>query len=136
MVADSLLVQQMNNASVAWLLANSAEEAEAKSLVQRLVNGLTGHLLAAIAENAPSFAQLQKFFRLGNSLLPTSTSTVTAGDKIDLYRELYRASLIQSYSEPLFAESFSLKDVYVSPKGQPLEKNGSGKRQPLLKRSI
>ncbi|MUH01453.1 hypothetical protein F7734_57985, partial [Scytonema sp. UIC 10036] len=123
-VADSLLVQQMNNASVAWFLANSAEEGEAKSLVQRLVNGLAGHLLAAIAENAPPFAQLQKFFRLGSSLLPNSTSTVSAtGDKIDLYRELYRASLIQSYSEPLFIESFALKDIYVPPKGVPVEKN-------------
>ncbi|KYC39734.1 hypothetical protein WA1_30880 [Scytonema hofmannii PCC 7110] len=125
-VADSLLVQQMNNASVAWLLANSAEEAEAKLIVQRLVNGLAGHLLAAIAENAPPFAQLQKFFRLGSSLLPNSTpSASAAGDKIDLYRELYRASLIQSYSEPLFVESFALKDIYVSPKGLPVEKNDS-----------
>ncbi|GAA6623644.1 pentapeptide repeat-containing protein [Scytonema sp. NUACC26] len=122
-VADSLLVQQMNNASVAWLLANSAEEAEAKASVQRLVNGLAGHLLAAIAENAPAFAQLQKFFRLGNSLLPNYTSNASAaGDKIDLYRELYRASLIQSYSEPIFIESFALKDIYVFSKGLPTEK--------------
>ncbi|GAB1538921.1 hypothetical protein NUACC21_15860 [Scytonema sp. NUACC21] len=135
-VADSLLVQQMNNAVVAWLIANSAEEVEAKLIVQRLVNGLPGHLLAVIAENAPAFAQLQKFFRLGNSLTPNSgsltptvepvesiTPTASAtGDRIDLYRELYRASLIQSYSEPLLIESFSLKDIYVPLKGTPIEK--------------
>jgi hypothetical protein len=127
MVADSLLVQQMNNAFVAWLLANSATEAEAKAIAQRLVNGLAGHVLATIAENAPAFAQLQKFFRLGNSLLPYSTSNASAaGDKIDLYRELYRASLIQSYSEPLFIESFALKDIYVFSKGV-LTENGSQK---------
>lgn len=137
LVADSLLVQQMSNAAVAWIIANSGEEAQAKLIIQRLVNSLSGHLLAVIAENAPPFAQLQKFFRLGNSLasiagaVASNTLEVvegatptgsTAGDTIDLYREVYRASLIQSLSQPLFIESFSLKDIYVPPKGLPLEK--------------
>ncbi len=37
LVADSLLVQQINNAAIAWLVANGAEEPEATLLTQRLL---------------------------------------------------------------------------------------------------
>ncbi len=106
MVADSLLVQQMNHATVAWLVANGAEETQGKLIVQRLVDGLPGHLLRVIADNAAPLAQLQKFVRLG-------TSFPGGDDKIDLYREHYRASLLENLSQPLFMEFFSLKDIYV-----------------------
>ncbi|MDJ0736473.1 MAG: pentapeptide repeat-containing protein [Nostocaceae cyanobacterium] len=115
-VADSLLVQQMNNATVAWLVANGAEETQGQLIVQRLVDGLPGHLLTVIADNAAPLAQLQKFVRLGTSFLG-------GDDKIDLYREHYRASLLQSLSQPLFMEFFTLKDIYVSPQGLPRAKN-------------
>ncbi|MBH8552524.1 pentapeptide repeat-containing protein [Nostocaceae cyanobacterium CENA357] len=130
LVADSFLVQQMNNAAVAWFVANGAEELEAKLLTHRLTHALPGHLLRVIAQNAPPLAQLQKFFRLGTasdtqnlasgSLGISSASTV--GDKIDLHRENYRASLLQSLSTPLLIESFALKDIYVPLVGLPMEK--------------
>ena len=63
-------MQQINNAAIAWLVANGAEEPEAKLLTQRLVNSLPGHLLIVVSENAAPLAQLQKFFRLGISLSP------------------------------------------------------------------
>ena len=90
-VADSLLVQQMNNANVAWLVANGAEEPEAKLITTRMCHALAGHLLAVIAENAAPFAQLQKFVHLGNFVNNTRSSEAGWGvsDKIDLYREHY-----------------------------------------------
>jgi hypothetical protein len=144
-VADSLLVQQMNSAAVAWLIANGAEEPQAKLIIQRLMNALAGHLLAVIAENALAFAQLQKFFRIGTSLpvsagLASDTPEVVGGltpnastsdNKIDLYRELYRASLLESHSEPLLTEFFSLKDIYVPLKGLPVEENDSQQNQKI-----
>ncbi|MEB3181770.1 MAG: pentapeptide repeat-containing protein [Nostocaceae cyanobacterium] len=124
-VTDSFLVQQINNACVAWLVANGAEEAQAKHLVQRLGHALEGHLLMVVADNAPQLAQLQKFVNLGNSLPsglvnhdtltpePAEVQKPTITDKCDLYRENYRASLITSLSEPLFYEFFSLRDIYI-----------------------
>jgi hypothetical protein len=127
LVADSLLVQQMNSATIAWFVTNGADELEAKLLAQRILYSLYGHLLIVIAENAPPLAQLQKFVRL-STLLPatgkngnyTRDSGVSGAsinyinnDQIDLYREHYRASLIQSLSKPLLMESFTLKDIYV-----------------------
>ncbi|MCX7595210.1 MAG: pentapeptide repeat-containing protein [Fischerella sp.] len=139
LVADSLLVQQMNNATVAWFIANGVEEAEAKLITQRLENSLSGHLLAVIAENAPPLAQLQKFVGLGNSLLFSSADIdrelqtpavdFRVGDKIDLYRERYRASLLQKQSEPLLMESFSFKDIYVPPQGLPVNESNSQSEQ-------
>ncbi|MBH8561460.1 pentapeptide repeat-containing protein [Nostoc sp. CENA67] len=133
LMADSLLVQQMNNASVAWFIVNGAEELEAKLLTQRLSHALGGHLLTVIAQNAPPLAQLQKFVRLGGAshmqnlvsgVLATSSSGLE-GDKIDLHRENYRASLVQILSTPLLMESFALKDIYVTPRGLPVEETTS-----------
>ncbi|MBW4666848.1 MAG: pentapeptide repeat-containing protein [Cyanomargarita calcarea GSE-NOS-MK-12-04C] len=127
LVADSLLVQQMNNATVAWLVANGAEEPEAKLITTRMCYALAGHLLAVIAENAAPLAQLQKFVRLGNFVNNTRSSEAGWGvsDKIDLYREHYRANLIQSLSEPLLMESFALKDIYVPLQGSPVKEDNS-----------
>ncbi|MTJ10328.1 pentapeptide repeat-containing protein [Anabaena sp. UHCC 0204] len=123
LVADSLLVQQMNGATVAWLIANGAEEPEAKLLTKRLLYSLPGDLLIVITNNAASLAQLQKFVRLGNLLPPNTINSQielsgivnfpTVADKIDLYREYYRASILQNRSIPLFMESFALKDIFV-----------------------
>ncbi|QSJ16043.1 pentapeptide repeat-containing protein [Nostoc sp. UHCC 0702] len=133
LMADSLLVQQMNNATVAWFVANGAEELEAKLLTQRLSHALPGYLLTVIAQNAPPLAQLQKFVRLGaasdmqnsvSGVLATSSSSLV-GDKIDLHRENYRASLLQSLSTPLLMESFALKDIYVNLTGLPVEESSS-----------
>ncbi|BBD61927.1 pentapeptide repeat-containing protein [Nostoc sp. HK-01] len=132
-VADSLLVQQMNNATVAWLIANGAEDLEAKLLTQRLTHSLSGYLLKVVAENAPQLAQLQKFFQLGSTrnistselgTLGTSTNS-TVGDKIDLCRENYRGILLQNLSTPLFIESFALKDIYIPLKGLVSDKSNS-----------
>lgn len=126
-VSDSFLVQQMNNLAKAWFIANGAEETEAQLLTQRLSHGLPGHLLTVIAENALPLAQLQKFVRLGNlsSLRDQATPEqsqgnpkfATAGLPSNLSREYYRARLLQSLSEPLLAELFSLQDLYVPLKG-------------------
>jgi hypothetical protein len=142
LVADSLLVQQMNNATIVWLVANGAEEPEAKLLTQRLVNSLPGYLLIVIANNAPPLAQLQKFVRLGN-FIPTyppaiggeasGVASSTVGDKIDLGREYYRASFLQNFSLPLFMESFGLKDIYVPLTGLPMEDNDSGQGENIPK---
>ncbi|MDZ8186665.1 MAG: pentapeptide repeat-containing protein [Nostoc sp. ChiSLP02] len=118
LIADSLLIQQINNAAIAWLVANGAEEAEAKLLIQRLLNSFPGHLLIVVSENAAALAQLQKFVRLG-----ISSANSTASDRIDLQRENYRASLIKNLSLPLLMESFALKDIYVAQKGLPVEEN-------------
>ncbi|MHC5935214.1 pentapeptide repeat-containing protein [Nostoc sp.] len=126
LVADSLLVQQINNAAIAWLVANGAEESEAKLLTQRLLNSLPGNLLVVVTENAAPLAQLQKFFRLGISLSHSAIAPEvgsTVGEKIDLHREHYRASLIQNLSMPLLMESFALKDIYVPQKGLPVEES-------------
>jgi Pentapeptide repeats (8 copies)/NACHT domain len=126
LVADSLLVQQINHAVIAWFVANGAEEYEAKLLTQRLVNSLPGDILVVVTENAAPLAQLQKFFRLGISLSPSLIAPEVGspvGEKIDLHREHYRASLIKNLSMPLLIESFTLKDIYVPPKGLPIEES-------------
>ncbi|WP_375506885.1 pentapeptide repeat-containing protein [uncultured Nostoc sp.] len=136
LVADSLLVQQINNAAIAWLVANGAEEPEAKLLTERLLNSLPGHLLVVVTENAAPLAQLQKFFRLGISLSPnliTPELGSIATDKIDLHREHYRASLIKNLSMPLLMESFALKDIYVAQKGLPIEENISEQDKKTVK---
>ncbi|PMB09431.1 hypothetical protein CEN49_06650 [Fischerella thermalis CCMEE 5273] len=137
LVADSLLVQQIDNAVKAWFVANGVEEAESKLITKRLQNSLFGHLLAVIAENAPPLAQLQKFVGLGNSHPVNSTDKhlqipeagLHVGDKIDLLRELYRASLMQRQSETLFMESFALKDIYVPLNGLPINDSDSQPEQ-------
>ncbi|MEH2124851.1 pentapeptide repeat-containing protein [Nostoc sp.] len=135
-VADSLLVQQINNAAIAWLVANGAEELEAKLLTQRLVNSLPGDILVVVTENAAPLAQLQKFFRLGISLSPsfiTPEVGSTVSEKIDLHREHYRASLIKNLSIPLLMESFAIKDIYVPQKGLPIEENISEQDKKAVK---
>ncbi|WP_445629914.1 pentapeptide repeat-containing protein [Nostoc sp. DSM 114167] len=135
-VADSLLVQQINNAAIAWLVANGAEEPEAKLLTQRLINSLPGDILVVVTENAAPLAQLQKFFRLGISLSPsfiTPEVGSTVSEKIDLHREHYRASLIKNLSIPLLMESFALKDIYVPQKGLPIEENISEQDKKAVK---
>lgn len=128
LVADSLLVQQMNNIAIAHFVANGAEETEAKLLTQRLSNGLPGHLIAVIADNSLPLAQLQKFVRLGNltSWRDSSAEEQHSEDleyppstlPLDLDREYYRAGLSIALSEPLFGEPFSLKDLYIPLKGR------------------
>jgi hypothetical protein len=79
-----------------------------------------------VTENAAPLAQLQKFFRLGISLSPSLIVPEVGspvGEKIDLHREHYRASLIKNLSMPLLIESFTLKDIYVPPKGLPIEES-------------
>ena len=127
-VADSFLVQQMNNLAREWFVANGAEETEAKLLTQRLSNGLAGYLLCAIAENPLPLAQLQKFVRLGNLTSWRDTATASNPDvrtdlatatlPLNLHREYYRAGLLQSLSEPLLGEPFALKDLYIPLKGK------------------
>ncbi|MEH1798813.1 MAG: pentapeptide repeat-containing protein [Nostoc sp.] len=136
LVADSLLVQQINNTAIAWLVANGAEETEAKLLIQRLINSLPGHLLVVVTENAAPLAQLQKFFHLGISLSPSLIAPEVGspvGEKIDLHREHYRASLIKNLSMPLLMESFALKDIYVPQKGLPIEENISEQDKKTVK---
>ncbi|MCW5315329.1 NACHT domain-containing protein [Nostoc sp. KVJ3] len=136
LVADSLLVQQLNSAAIAWFVANGAEEPEAKLLTQRLVNSLPGNMLVVVTENAAPLAQLQKFFRLGISLSPsliTPEVGSTVSEKIDLQREHYRASLIKNLSMPLLMESFALKDIYVPQKGLPIEESISEQDKKTIK---
>ncbi|MCA1994440.1 MAG: NACHT domain-containing protein, partial [Coleofasciculus sp. S288] len=131
LVADSFLVQQINSVAIAWFVANGAEETEARLLVQRLSNGLPGHLLSVITESPLPLAQLQKFVRLGNLSGWRDTSTqenaalqaepTTATLPLNLHQEYYRAGLLQSLSEPLLTEPFSLKDLYVPLKGKSYE---------------
>jgi hypothetical protein len=128
LVGDSLLVQQMNNLAIAWFVANGAEDTEARLLVQRLSHGLSGHLLAVVAQNPLPLAQLQKFVRLGNlsSLRESTISThpdapveaSTVSLPLNLHREYYRVQLLQSLSQPLLGEPFSLKDLYIPLKGK------------------
>lgn len=113
-LANSLLVQQMNNATEAWFVANGAEEFAAKLMTQRLTHALPGYLLKIIAHHSAPLAQLQKFFCLGIDDFST----------IDLYKENYRASLLQTLSTPLLMEYFSLKDIYVPLVGIPQAPSG------------
>lgn len=124
LVEESLLVQQMNNATNAWLSANGTEEMEAKLITQRLTNSLQGYLLAVVTENAAPLAQLQKFVRIGN-LLPgrASSNGYSYSDRIDREKEFLRASLLKSLGKPLFQEFFSLKDIYIPLKGLPQEES-------------
>ncbi|WP_442936582.1 hypothetical protein [Nostoc sp.] len=71
MVADSLLVQQINNVAIAWLVANGAEEPEAKLLIQRLVNSLPGNMLVVVTENAVplAFSSTAKIFPFGDFII-------------------------------------------------------------------
>ncbi|MEH1943780.1 MAG: pentapeptide repeat-containing protein [Nostoc sp.] len=136
LVTDSLLVQQINNAAIAWFVANGAEEPEAKLLIQRLGNSLPGYLVVVVTENAAPLAQLQKFFRLGISLSPSSIAPEvgsTVAEKIDLHREHYRASLIKNLSMPLLVESFALKDIYVPQKALPIEESISQQDKKTVK---
>ncbi len=120
LVADSLLVQQMNHATVAWFVANGTEELKAKLLTQRLTHSLPGYLLSVIAQNALALAQLQKFFRVGTpGDIHSPELGAMVADKIDLHRENYRASLLQNLSTPLLMEYFSLKDIYIPLVGIP-----------------
>lgn len=134
LVADSFLVQQMNNLAIAWFIANGTEDTEAKLLTQRLSHGLPGYLLTVIAENPLPLAQLQKFVRLGN-LAPLRDTTIspiparplelsTASLPLNLNREYYRAALTCALSEPLLAEPFSLKDLYIPLKGRVVRDEG------------
>lgn len=123
-VADSSFVQQISRVAVAWLVANSVSEVEAKLIIQRLKNKLLGHLIVVVSENAATLVQLQKFFQLGNCVELKSTEIrYQFNDNINFSRENYRASLIRKLGEPLLIESFSLKDVYVPPKGLLLKGN-------------
>lgn len=136
LIGESFLVQQMNNLAIAWFVSNGAEETEAKLLVQRLVHGLPGYLLVAIAENAVPLAQLQKFVRLGNlatgreiSLTEPENLDLPGGalseNSLDLPREYYRATLLQALSAPILGELFGLPDLYIPLKGQGVKSEGS-----------
>ncbi|MEM9924245.1 MAG: pentapeptide repeat-containing protein [Cyanobacteria bacterium P01_D01_bin.50] len=124
MVADSSFVQQISRIAVAWLVANSVPILEAELIIQRLENSLLGHLIEVVSENIASFIQLKKFLRLGKTIeLKTREIDDKSDDKIDLSRDNYRASLIKKLGEPLFIESFSLKEIYVPPIGLPLQED-------------
>ncbi len=116
-VADSSFVERINRVAVAWLVANSVLEAEAELIIQRLKNKLLGHLIVVVSKNAATLVQLQKFFRLGNSVESQTNNN------INFYKEKYRASLIKKLGEPLLIESFSLKDIYIPLAGLPLKGN-------------
>ncbi len=123
-VAHSSFVQQINHIAVAWLVANTVPSSEAELIIRRLENKLLGHLIVVVSENATILAQLQKFFKLGNSLeLRTTEIHWKSDDKIDCARENYRASLIKKLGEPLLIESFSLIDLYVPSKGLPVKEH-------------
>ncbi len=116
-VADSSFVERINRIAVAWLVAHNVLEAEAELIIQRLKHKLLGHLIVVVSKNAATLVQLQKFFRLGNSV------EFKTNDDINFHREKYRASLITKLGQPLFIESFSLKDIYIPPTGLPLKGN-------------
>lgn len=144
--SESFLLQQINSLAIAWLVANGAEPTEAQLLIQRLEHGLPGDLMIAIAENAASLAQLQKFVGLGASLQRFTLATKDDYDSLELAanssanaspnhtspnhhspnlplslpREVYRATLIQSLSQPWLEEAFAMADLYVPLKGIPL----------------
>jgi hypothetical protein len=120
-VVDSYAVERINRIAVAWLVANSVLETEAELIIQRLKNKLLGHLIVVVSKNAATLVQLQKYFRLGNYL------EFKTSDDINFYREKYRASLITKVGQPLFIETFSLKDIYIPLAGLPLK----GSHQPV-----
>ncbi|MDB9315230.1 pentapeptide repeat-containing protein [Spirulina sp. CS-785/01] len=129
-LGESFLVQQMNQVCLAWLVANGAEAAEAKLMVQRLCHGLAGFLLAVVVDNAPPLAQLQKFVRLG--LRSTRTEEERANyplhelePVLDIPREHYRSQLLKTASDPLFGELFTLTDIYVPPKASVVDEQGN-----------
>jgi uncharacterized protein YjbI with pentapeptide repeats len=127
LIVESLLGQQINNSVIAWLIANGAEQEEARLFSSRLSHAIPGYLLAVIADNALPLAQLQKFVNLGNYLIRNkdtyNPSLFHTDNKIDLRREHYRAHLIQSLSIPIFMESFALKDIYIPLKGLAADEN-------------
>ncbi len=121
-IGNSLLVKQMNNLATAWFIANGTEETEAKLITQRLVNGLPGHLLTTITENTLALAQLQKFAGLGKfserrrqqaESEDFDPRLVSDEFVINQQREEYRAQLLKNLSQPLMADPFALKDIYV-----------------------
>ncbi|MGK7900015.1 MAG: pentapeptide repeat-containing protein [Hormoscilla sp.] len=132
-MGNSDLVQRLSRTTKVWLVANGAEETEAKLLTGRLNHGLSGHLLACIALHSIGLPQLQKFVRLGNTaglsetLIPNDNDDLLSSPvhqnsltpSIDLNRERYRASFIMGLSEAFFEECFALKDLYVPPMGIP-----------------
>ncbi|MBE9217118.1 pentapeptide repeat-containing protein [Plectonema cf. radiosum LEGE 06105] len=123
-VTHSSFVQQINHIAVAWLVANTVPKVEAELIIRRLEHKLLGHLIVVVSENSTSLVQLQKFFKIGNSLeLRTTEIHWSSEDKIDCNKQKYRANLIKKLGEPLLIESFALKDVYVPPKGIPLKGN-------------
>ncbi|HEY9748077.1 MAG TPA: pentapeptide repeat-containing protein, partial [Allocoleopsis sp.] len=138
---ESFLLQQINSLAIAWLVANGAEPTEAQLLIQRLEHGLPGDLIIAIAENAASLAQLQKFVGLGTSLQRLTLAEKDDYDSLELAahstpnanlnhhalnlplnlpREVYRATLIQNLSQPWLEEAFAIADLYVPLRGIPL----------------
>jgi len=123
-VVHSSFVQQINHIAVAWLVGNTVPKAEAELIIRRLEHKILGHLIVVVSENYITLAQLQKFFKIGNSLeLRTTEIHGNSEDKIDCNKEKYRASLIKQLGKPLLIESFSLKDIYVPPKGIPFKGN-------------
>ncbi|MEO1561693.1 MAG: NACHT domain-containing protein, partial [Cyanobacteria bacterium J06632_19] len=88
---------------------------------------LLGHLIVVVSENAAILVQIQKFFKLGNSVEFQTTGINypfnDSNDNIDFNKEKYRASLIKKLGEPLLIEYFSVKDIYIPPNGLPLEGN-------------
>ncbi|HEY9805214.1 MAG TPA: pentapeptide repeat-containing protein, partial [Candidatus Obscuribacterales bacterium] len=139
---ESFLLQQISSLAIAWLVANGAEPTEAQLLIQRLGHGLPGDLILAIAENAASLPQLQKFVGLGTPLerlqltekddytpLELATHSDSAPNlnhhppnlPLNLPQEAYRATLIQSLSQPWLEEAFAIADLYVPLKGWPIE---------------
>ncbi len=123
-ISNSSFVETISHIAVAWLVTNSVSKTEAELIIQRLKNKLLGHLIVVVSENAATLVQLQKFFRLGNSIEFRSTEfSQKSNDGIDLNKENYRASLIKKIGKPLLIESFSLKDIYISPTGLLLRQN-------------
>jgi hypothetical protein len=127
--AQSLLVKQIHQVVIQWLVFNGTEEREAELLVQRMEHGAAGHLLATIVENATPLAQLQKFVRLGQLATWSNASppvtdyevledAVSPSFSVDPQQELYRARIIQSLSEPILGQPFGLQEIYIPPKGQ------------------
>ncbi|MGB7441556.1 MAG: pentapeptide repeat-containing protein [Coleofasciculaceae cyanobacterium] len=143
LLAESFLVQQMNNLALTWFMANGAEETEAILLTKRLSHGLPGHLLTVIAENSLPLAQLQKFVRLGSlsslrvtadlATMPLESEDSTATLPFNLEREHYRAKLLKSPGEPFFAETFSFNDLYVPLKGKEIKTAGENVENTLPK---
>jgi uncharacterized protein YjbI with pentapeptide repeats len=132
LVSESLLLQQMNACSIAWLIANSASETEASLTAQRLVHGFSGYLLETIVDSNLPLDQLQQFFRLGNFYTVADRHRLTDSLAIERDREKYRAGLLKALSEPLLGESFCLSDIYIPLEGIPLDPAFSdSEREPI-----